>query len=98
MPDAFLALHSAHGRPLLDRPEMEARHAACEDLALQTAARLAESGVSEDDAHAVLQRIHAGLQARPDGASDGEDEWVVRRIAELLEWPQPETLGADRAR
>ena len=37
VPDSFLALHSAHGRALLPRDEIEARYELCEDVALHAA-------------------------------------------------------------
>jgi hypothetical protein len=45
-------------------------------------------GVTEED---VLQRVAAGLRAPASGLEGGEPRWVLRRLAELLEWP----WGAD---
>ena len=52
-----------------------------------------ELGVTEDD---VLDRIHDGLRAADSGVGPEEAQWVMRRLAELLDWrasrwyPQPE--------
>lgn len=97
VPDSFLALHSRHGRPLLSREEMEARHEVCETIASQLAAALAQHGVGVDDSTDALARVRDGLLG-DDGDASGADEsdWVVRRIAELMEWPQPVIPAASR--
>ena len=89
VPDSFLALHSSHGRPLLSRQDTEARHELCEDMALHTAALLAAHVQDAADAGPALQRCHDGLLAAPASFSAAEAAWVVRRVAELQEWPQP---------
>ncbi|MDQ6685738.1 MAG: hypothetical protein M3Z16_11485 [Pseudomonadota bacterium] len=94
VPDSFLALHSAHGRPLLSREEMERRHELCEDMALHAAALLATHVQDAADSGAALQRCHDGLRAEPSSFSAAEAAWVVRRVAELQEWPQPAWLDA----
>ena len=38
----------------------------------------------------ILRRIHAGLLAPESGVSAAEATWVVRRLAELLGWEDPE--------
>ncbi len=97
VPESFLAIHSRHGRPLLSREAMEARHELCEDTAAHAAAFLAEHGHGADgDAAAAeaLRRCHDGLVAEPRSFSDDEASWVVRRVAELQAWPQPAWLDA----
>ena len=44
--------------------------------------RLFELGIAEVD---VLERMYAGLQAGT-AVDEPEARWVVRRLAELLEW------------
>lgn len=72
---------------------MAERYELCEDMAqllTQTAQEMLHGlGIAESD---VLQRCHQGLLA---GAvfSAPESEWVVRRLAELSQWPQPGLLG-----
>ena len=68
---------------------MEARHEACEDLALQLAATLAERGVAVEDSAMALVRIREGLVADGGAFSPDEARWTTQRIAELMEWPQP---------
>ena len=95
VPEAFLLLHSRHGRPLLPRAEMEARHALCEDVALHTAAFLATRHHDGDDTADALRRCHAGLRADPAAFAAGEAAWIVHRVAELQGWPQPVGLHDD---
>lgn len=93
VPDAFVALYLRPGRskPILPRQELAARHEFCEDLAQamveHARAMLFGAGLSEDE---VLRRCHRGLLAEGSGVSADEALWVVRRLAELLDWPQPE--------
>ena len=76
---------------MLPRQELAARHEFCEDLAQamveHARAMLFGAGLSEDE---VLLRCHRGLLAEGTGVSADEAMWVVRRLAELLDWPQPE--------
>lgn len=93
VPPAFVALFVPPGRikPTASREEIAQRYELCEDLAsaLTEQARtiLWELGVTEQD---VLLRVHGGLAGAASGLSAPEAQWVVRRTAELLEWPQPE--------
>jgi hypothetical protein len=96
VPDSFLALHSLHGRPLLTREATEARHELCEDTAMHTAAFLAAHVQDADAADTALKRCHDGLAADPSAFSPAEAAWVIRRVAELQEWPQPRWLEAHR--
>lgn len=93
VPPSFIALFVPPGRikPTASREHIAERHEWCEDLAQmlteQARTKLFELGVAERD---VLERIARGLQG--DGADPGivsaaEAGWVVRRLAELLDWP-----------
>jgi len=93
VPDSFLALHSTHGRPLLPRDEMEQRYELCEDIALHTAAFLGAQQQDPDDSDAALARCHDGLRVEPASVSAAEATWVIRRVAELQDWPAPAWLG-----
>jgi len=92
VPEAFLDLYRSPGRArlALPRDEIAARHEFCEDLARamteHARAMLFGAHLAEDE---VLRRCHAGLRAEGAGVSSAEAEWVVRRLAELLDWPQP---------
>ncbi len=94
VPDSFMALHSAHGRPLLSRQDTEARHEICEDLALHTAGFLASRHQEGDDTDDALRRCRDGLAAEPAVLSAAEAGWVIERVAELQEWPRPRWLGS----
>jgi hypothetical protein len=93
VPDSFQALHSSHGRPLLSRDAMEQRHELCEDLALHTAAFLAAQQQDPDGSDEALRRCHEGLCVEPVAVSAAEAAWVIRRVAELQDWPMPAWLG-----
>ena len=90
VPPSFVALYLSPGRskPNASRSEIAARHEFCEDLAsllTDTAAtQLWQLGVTEGD---VLQRVHRGLLGGDAAVSVPEAEWVIRRLAELLNWP-----------
>ncbi len=92
VPEAFLDLYRSPGRSrlALPREQIAARHELCEDLAQamteHARAMLFGAGLSEDE---VLRRCHAGLRGGDAGLADGEAAWVVHRLAELLDWPQP---------
>lgn len=94
VPASFIALFMAPGRarPSASRTEITARHEFCEDLASmlteQASTKRWELGVTEDD---VLERIHRGLLAS-DAVTPAEAQWVVRRLAELLDWAAPQEL------
>lgn len=93
VPPSFVALFVPPGRikPTAPREHIAERYELCEDLAQmlteQARTKLFELGVAERD---VLERIDRGL--RDDGAGAtlvdaAEATWVVRRLAELLDWP-----------
>ena len=90
VPDSFLALHVRHGRPLLERKEMESRYEAAELLAQQIAAVLAS--VPDDDAAAqrgALDAVKASLRVDAMQGQEGEAAWVVTRAAEICGWEPP---------
>lgn len=94
IPDAFAALYRSprSGRLTLPRDELAARHEFCEDLAQAMVeparAMLFRHGIAEDE---VLRRCHLGLLGEGSGVTADEAFWVACRLAELLEWSQPET-------
>ena len=84
---SFHAVHAdARGRLQLPLAEFRARYELCEDLAQMLVERAQairfELGVTEAD---VLQRVGQGLLDA--GLQGGEPAWVLRRLAELLDWP-----------
>lgn len=93
VPESFLALHALHGRALRSRAEIEARYELCEDVALHASAFIAARYQEGDDTSEALQHCHEGLRADPAAFAVAEAAWVVRRVAELQEWPQPAWLA-----
>jgi hypothetical protein len=89
VPPSFVALFVPPGRikPTASWREIRERYEYCEDLAnlLTETARtqLWQLGVAESD---VLERIRQGLLGGQAGVNDAEAQWVVRRLAELLDW------------
>ena len=89
IPPSFVAVHAdARGRLQLPRDEFRARYELCEDLAQALVERAQalkfDLGVTEAD---VLQRIGQGLKPPDSGLDAAEAVWVLRRLAELLDWP-----------
>lgn len=93
IPPSFIALFVPPGRvkPTAAREEIAERYEFCEDLAQalteQARTKLFELGIAEAD---VLERIGRGLAAPGGLVGEAEAAWVLRRLAELLEWPMPE--------
>ena len=91
VPESFIALYQAPGtrKPTLPKAEMAQRYELCEDMAqllTDTASALLHSlHITEAD---VLQRCLAGLQGEGAVVSADEAVWVVRRLAELMAWPE----------
>ncbi|MFT3800737.1 MAG: ATPase with chaperone activity [Burkholderiaceae bacterium] len=87
---SFIALYVPAGRikPTASRDEIAARYEFCEDLANllteQAATTRWQLGITERD---VLERIRAGLDGDDAPVSSAEADWIVRRLAELLDWP-----------
>ena len=89
VPPSFVALFVPPGRvkPTESRATIAARYEVCEDLAHLLTDRAAtirwELGITEAD---VLERIERGLLGDGSPVAEAEARWVVRRLAELLEW------------
>jgi hypothetical protein len=89
IPASFIALFVAPGRqkPSEPRHVVADRYELCEDMAImltETAKNMLFSlGISE---HEVLVRIQRGLTGDNSVVSVPEAQWVMQRLAELLEW------------
>ena len=89
IPASFIALFVAPGRqkPSEPRHVVADRYELCEDLATtltETAKNMLFSlGISE---HEILVRIQRGLTGDNSVVSVPEAQWVIQRLAELLEW------------
>jgi len=90
VPPSFVALFVPPGRirPTESREAIATRYEFCEDLAQmlvdQARAKQFELGVTEHD---VLERIGRGLALQPELLMPPQAGWVLRRLAELLDWP-----------
>ena len=97
IPQSFIALFMEPGRskPAATRFFIAERYELCEDMAsllTQTAQEMLHGlGIAEND---VLQRCYQGLMVDNGVFTALEAEWVVRRLAELSQWPQPANLLA----
>ena len=95
IPASFIALFMAPGRqkPTEPRHVVADRYELCEDMAImltETAKNMLFSlGISE---HEVLVRIQRGLTGDNSVVSVPEAQWVMQRLAELLEWDIDLTL------
>lgn len=96
VPSSFIDLFIPRGAtsPSERREVIAARYELCEDLAQvlteHAVATRADLGVTELD---VLAQLLRGLQTADSVVTPDEARWVVRRLAELLEWPALD-LGA----
>ena len=90
VPDSFLALYASRGGHRLTEPiaQVRARYELCEDLAqaLTEQARITQFqlGITEQD---VLEKMLQALTQEGSPVPANEAQWVVRRLAELLDWP-----------
>ncbi len=90
IPRSFIDLFVPPGaiKPREPRSVIAQRYELCEDMAqmLVDAARttLFDLGVAESD---VLERFHRGLLVEGSVVEPDEAGWVIRRLAELLDWP-----------
>lgn len=92
VPSSFVAIYSTEAagrvrRPALPLAALQERHDFCADLAQalveSSRARLFELRVTEED---ILLKVLSGLTASEGVVSGVESQWVVRRLAELLDW------------
>lgn len=93
VPPSFIALYTDSRRRLtLPVRDLRQRYELCEDLSQQLVDHARTThfahGISEDE---VLRRMHVGLTSPEPQVEAAEAAWVVRRLAELLEW-DPITL------
>ena len=91
VPPSFIALFVPPGRvkPTASREHIAERHEFCEDLAQMlmepAQTQLFSLGITERD---VLERMHGGLLGDAAVVDAAEAQWVICRLAELLDWPQ----------
>lgn len=92
IPPAFLALYSDRRQRLtVQLATVYQRHELCEDLAqMLVGTALTQSHGGTVSEAAVLARCHEALSGGDAGLAPAEAQWVIQRLAELLEWPIPE--------
>ena len=92
IPPSFIALFVEPGRtkPSATRAAITERYEFCEALATMLVERAQtlqwQLSITEAD---VLEKLHAGLQGPDAPVPPQEGEWIIRRLAELLEWDRP---------
>lgn len=100
LPESFVALFVPPGRIKPTEPYawIAERHELCEDMAQMLSEQASQLqwqlGVHESD---VLARMHQGLLGGTTGLSQAEAGWVIKRMAELLDWPWPSWLNQPAA-
>ena len=91
IPPSFFAVYT-DARQRLSEPiaVVRQRYEICEDLASHLVGHAQVlHHVEVPSEEEILLRIHAGLNSPDAGASATEAQWIVRRLAELLNWPCP---------
>ena len=92
IPPSFIALFVEPGRtkPSATRETITQRYEFCEALATMLVERAQtlqwQLSITEAD---VLQRLQAGLVGEDAPVPPNEGEWIIKRLAELLEWDRP---------
>lgn len=100
IPPSFMALFMAPGRlkPNAPRELVASRYELCQDMAnmLTEFAKnmLFSLGITEAD---VLSRCLQGFRGDAPVLSEAESDWVICRLAELLDWPRPAVGAGIRA-
>ena len=92
IPQSFIAMYITPGRTTPNAPQavVTARYEQCEDMATVLTEHAQTLVFKENFTEAeVLARCHEGLVAAPSEFSGKEADWVVRRLAELLDWDIP---------
>jgi hypothetical protein len=99
VPGSFIELFMPPGatRPSAPRATIAARYELCEDMAQMLTehaqATRFDLGIGEDD---VLMQLRRGLEVEGSVVSQAEALWIVRRLAELLDWPAAGLVADER--
>lgn len=98
IPPSFVALfHDARGRLQAPKDQVLARYELCDDLAQLLVEQAQTLYHREAPSEAVvLRQIHLGLAAEGGPVTPPEAQWVVLRLAELLNWPSPEFTASGK--
>lgn len=98
IPQSFMAMYLSPGlaKPNATQEVVLARYEQCEDMACVLTEHAQTLAFKENLAEQeVLARCHRGLLAEGSDFSARESEWVILRLAELLEWPLPSPADGD---
>ena len=100
IPQSFIALYvkPGQGRPNAGHAVVLERYEQCEDLASTLTEHASVLAFKENlSGQEVLRRCHQGLLADGSYLTVPESAWVIRRLAELLEWAPLEHAAAESA-
>ncbi len=89
IPQSFMALYVDPGRhkPNASREFVASRYELCEDMASMLTEHARDMSFRLDITKTdVLVRCLQGLEADAAAVTEKEAEWVIRRLAELLDW------------
>ena len=91
IPPSFVALYVDPGqqKPNAPRDVVAARYELCEDMATMLTEMAKSMLFSLGVAEHVLAKCHQGLLSDCAVVSVPEAAWVIRRLAELLDWEHP---------
>jgi hypothetical protein len=90
IPGSFIELFLLPGatRPSAPRATIAARYELCEDMAQMLTEHAQGMRLGRDMPEIdVLEQLLGGLTVEGSVVGQGEALWVVRRLAELLDWP-----------
>ena len=93
IPESFMALYMPPGKHKPTQPwrEVLRRYELCEDLAQMLIEPTTSQQLQQDlPPQAALTHCLQGLRESPEVVNPDEAQWVVTRLAELLDWPAPE--------
>ncbi len=93
IPSSFVALFVRPGqtKPSASHQEVAQRYEICEDMANLLTEHAQTVQFSQGlETREVLARCHQALLADVSAVSAPEAEWVIRRLAELLNWDTPD--------
>ncbi|MDD5242262.1 MAG: hypothetical protein PHG47_11175 [Sulfuricella sp.] len=93
IPQSFISMYVTRGqsKPNASQEVILARYEQCEDMACMLVEHAQMLAFKEDfPEKEILVRCHQGLMADDSDFTKMEVEWVILRLAELLEWPPPE--------
>lgn len=97
VPPSFLALYTSAATRRLTQPisEVRDRYELCEDLAQMMVEHPSmQQGDDAASQREVLARTQLALEGEASPVQRNEAMWVIRRLAELLGWEQPESPDA----